>query len=54
MASLCLVVILSLLKAHRELNASPRKPNVVTPHCKSSKFSIFEVWCFKAMDTEGK
>ena len=45
---LCLVVTVSLLRAHNELSASPRNPNVVTPHSKSSKRPILDVWCFNA------
>lgn len=33
------------LRAQRELNASPRKPNVFTPSSRSEKSAIFEVWC---------
>ena len=33
--------------AHRELRASPRKPNVATPTSRSEKSLIFEVWCLR-------
>lgn len=45
----CLVVTVTSLKAHNELKASPRKPNVST-EVKSAKSWIFDVWCFKATD----
>jgi len=38
----CLVVIITSLKAHNELNASPRKPNVST-EVKSAKSLILDV-----------
>ena len=33
------------LSAQRELNASPRKPNVFTPTSRSEKSLILDVWC---------
>jgi len=43
----CLVFTVTLLRAHNELNASPRNPNVSTD-VKSAKSLILDVWCFKA------
>lgn len=45
----CLVVTVTSLKAHSELSASPRKPNVST-EVKSANSWILEVWCFNAIN----
>ena len=42
----CLVVMLTLARAHREESASPRKPKVST-EARSVNSRNLEVWCFK-------
>lgn len=49
----CLVVIITSLRAHNELNASPRKPKVST-EVKSANSWILDVWCFKATKKKKK
>ena len=39
------------LSAHRELRASPRKPNVATV-LRSEKSRSLEVWCFSVSDSK--